>query len=1047
MFYRFFIILVLIILHYGGIQCYSQRYQFNHFGTSEGLTQPFIYTINQDEQGFLWIGTGAGLFRFDGFQFTQFTPEDSLAGNFVTQSLKDQNGNLWFGHMNGGITHYNGNHFVKIDPGESQNAITDIAEGNKGNIWISTQREGILRIDSQQKIHRIASPFEQEYISALKCLSDGHILIGTDQHLYLFRFNPDEDSMVMKEKIDSFPQGNVTDIIDSDTEEKLFAISGGQGIFSLKRNKKSFQFKASRIDSLEEAELGNIQGSIVDKEGNIWVSLMGSGVYRLDPRKTNGKTLHLSSECGLPTNDVRCLFEDREGNIWFGLYGNGLVRFIEEKLLFYSYSEQFETNSFYSLDGEQNHLWTGSDQGILHIDPDNGNVLDAYSTAEGLPNDRITALFKHPGGDIWIGSEKSGLYKLNHRSEQIQRIPISSNELENSVNYITGDQKNIWVATKKGICRINLNNGEKIWYNTNRGLPYNNITHLYKDSENRILIGTLSNQLFAINQDGQVEPIPIRTEQGLMQINSITEDNAGNIWIGTYGNGIFKIGQDTTKHFDREKGLLSNYGYNLIYANKKILVGHHGGISEIDTKTNAVKHYAGNFGIKNSTEFSNNAAYAETENSIWFGTSEGLARFSTAKTGKDTIPPQVNITEIFVNNQKVDADNNITLEPGNYELEFNYIGLQLHDPESVKYQYQLKGYTKGWTEATKERKATFGNVRPGEYTFRLRALNEDGVSTEKPLEMNILIRKHFYQRTWFYIVVGIALLGLGYLIIVIRERNLVREKRNLETKVRERTEELHTTNEELALRNKDITSSMEYAKRIQFAILPSQIPFDNVMIFFRPKDIVSGDFYWFTSYEGLQYIAAVDCTGHGIPGAFMSFIGHISLKKIIIEHKIKKPSDILYHLNEEVANTLNQKEDDSVKDGMDIGLACYNPDSGELQYAGGFIPLWLIRDNELYEYKANRFSIGYAIEKNLNFTNYNIKIKKGDSIYMMSDGFASQFGGKEGKKFKTKHLKNLISSIGKYSISEQQEILDETLNEWMEGYEQVDDILIIGRSF
>ncbi|MCF8335874.1 MAG: SpoIIE family protein phosphatase [Bacteroidales bacterium] len=1047
MFYRLFILMTLVILHYGGLQCYSQQYQFNHFGISEGLSQPFIYTINQDEQGFLWIGTSEGLFRFNGFQFKHFTSEDSLAGNFVTESLKDKNGNLWFGHMNGSITLYNGNSFIKFEADSFQNTITGISEGKKGNIWCSTQTEGLFRIDQQQKIHHINLPFEQELISELSYLNDGYLLIGTDQQLCLLRYNPNGDGMVMKGKIDGFPEGNVTDIIGSYGEDQLFAISEGQGIFLLNKKKSSFQFKASRIDSLGEEYLNNIQGGIIDKEGNIWMNSMGSGVFRLSPEKPDKKNLHLNNANGLPTNDVRCLFEDREGNIWFGLYGEGLVRFVEEKLLFYSYTEQFETNSFYSLDGKQNHLWTGSNHGILHLDTDNGNVLDVYSTGDGLPNDKITALFKHPGGDIWIGTEKSGLYKLNHPSEQIQRIPISSNELENSVNYITGDQKNIWVATKKGICHINLNNGGETWYNTNKGLPYNNITHLYKDSENRILIGTLSNQLFAINQEGRVETIPIHTAQGPVQINSITEDNTGNIWIGTYGKGIFKIGQDTTKHFDRETGLLSNYSYSLVYANENILVGHHGGLSEINTKTNGIKLYSGNYGIKNSTEFFNNAVYTETESNIWFGTSEGIAEFSAAKTAKDTIPPQLNITEIFVNNQKVDADNNITLEPGNYELEFNYIGIRLHDPESVKYQYKLKGYTKGWEEFTSERKATFGNVRPGEYTFRLRAFNKDGASTGKPLEVNILIRKHIYQRAWFYVVFGIALLGLGYLIIVIRERNLVHEKRKLEKKVRERTEELHKTNNELALRNKNITSSMEYAKSIQAAILPSQIPFDNVMIFFRPKEIVSGDFYWFTNFEGLQYMAAVDCTGHGIPGAFMSFIGHISLKKILIEHKIKKPAEILYHLNVEVARTLNQKENDSIKNGMDIGLACYNPDSGELQYAGDFIPLWLIRNNKLYEYKPNRFSIGYSIEKIPNFTNYNIKIEKGDSIYMMSDGFVSQFGGEEGKKFKTRHLKNLICSIGNYTISEQHKILGGTLDEWMAGYEQVDDILIIGRSF
>ena len=210
------------------------------------------------------------------------------------------------------------------------------------------------------------------------------------------------------------------------------------------------------------------------------------------------------------------------------------------------------------------------------------------------------------------------------------------------------------------------------------------------------------------------------------------------------------------------------------------------------------------------------------------------------------------------------------------------------------------------------------------------------------------------------------------------------------------------------MRNRDITDSITYAKRIQFAILPSDIPFSKTFIVFKPKDIVSGDFYWMNIAGGKEFLAAVDCTGHGVPGAFMSFIGYTSLNKIIIEQGIYKPSDILNRLNEEVATTLHQKGEDIVNDGMDIALICYSPETGILEYAGAFNPLIVVRKGELIEIKADRFAIGRATGSEKTFTNHEIQLEEGDALYLYSDGYADQFGGPEGKKFKTAALKELL---------------------------------------
>ncbi|MFC2138650.1 PP2C family protein-serine/threonine phosphatase, partial [Bacteroidota bacterium] len=294
------------------------------------------------------------------------------------------------------------------------------------------------------------------------------------------------------------------------------------------------------------------------------------------------------------------------------------------------------------------------------------------------------------------------------------------------------------------------------------------------------------------------------------------------------------------------------------------------------------------------------------------------------------------------------------------------------------------------------------------------------------------------------------ILGIGIIIsyVKIREQNLIREKRILEEKVQERTIEIRHKNDELARKNKDITDSIKYAKRIQDAILPMEGIFENTFILFMPKDIVSGDFFWMAKKDGKEIMAAIDCTGHGVPGAFVSFVGHNSLNKIVKEYDISQPSDILDKLNSEVTKTFNPQGEGVVNDGMDMSIICYDKEKNILEYAGAFNPMFLFRNGKLLEYKANRFSIGRSqkqMEKK--FTNHSIKLQKGDTIYLFSDGYADQFGGPDNRKFMAKNFKDLLSEIQSLSMQEQKMQLESTIDKWKGKREQIDDILIIGRKF
>lgn len=253
-------------------------------------------------------------------------------------------------------------------------------------------------------------------------------------------------------------------------------------------------------------------------------------------------------------------------------------------------------------------------------------------------------------------------------------------------------------------------------------------------------------------------------------------------------------------------------------------------------------------------------------------------------------------------------------------------------------------------------------------------------------------------------------------------------------------------------RNEDLLSSIHYARLIQEAILPSESRFRSALpesfVFHRPRDIVSGDFYWLMEHEGKILVAAVDCTGHGVPGAFMSIIGNNALNAAVREEGLTTPSLILDSLNRNVSSTLKHQGgtiEMGIKDGMDIALVCIDLKNKQLQYAGAYNPLYVIRDGNLIETKGDKFPIGLAQMDDLRlFTNHTLELKEGDTIYIFSDGYADQFGGEHGKKFKYDNFRTLLFDIHELSPRRQLKTIERTFDDWKGDLVQLDDTLVIG---
>ncbi len=282
---------------------------------------------------------------------------------------------------------------------------------------------------------------------------------------------------------------------------------------------------------------------------------------------------------------------------------------------------------------------------------------------------------------------------------------------------------------------------------------------------------------------------------------------------------------------------------------------------------------------------------------------------------------------------------------------------------------------------------------------------------------------------------------------IMAQRDSLEDQRNMLADANANLQHAYTEIEE---KNRHIEDSIRYAKRIQNAIMPPDEYVRRLLpeyfILYMPKDIVSGDFYWASHFDNKTYIAAVDCTGHGVPGAFMSIVGHDRLNYAVNVSEAKHPADILDSLNIGVTDTLRQSRSElSVKDGMDIALLSIDFDNNKIEYAGAFNPLYHIRDNELQQISADKFPIGAFVGEELNkFTNHDIKVKSGDVLYIFSDGYPDQFGGPKNKKFMSKRFREMLLEIHGQPMKEQKQILSKRIHDWMGDNTQVDDILIIG---
>ncbi|MGQ1911457.1 two-component regulator propeller domain-containing protein [Marinifilum sp. RC60d5] len=772
--------LILLLLCYFNVN--GQVNRFVTYNIEYGIAQNFIYCLNQDNKGNLWIGTGNGLSKFDGYGFINLGLKDSLSGNFISCSHKC-NSNLWIGHNNGKISLIEDEKIKSVKFNFSNNSeIEDIEHDYENNIFVASQNGGIFKIN--KKLESVKLNWNQETpLTCLSFINKNQLIIGTTKGIYIGEIT--KSNTLNTSSLSEFNNYHIVDIKNHKIDSSIFVLTKQNGLFYIK-NIKNHIVVGKVYSSIKDA-----QSLFIDNENNIWIASFNGG-FMLNNKQSSRYiiTKQFTEENGLNSNKIKVIYQDQENHIWFGTYGGGLSRLLSDAKELIPLKKEAYGESVYSIFKGEQYNWIGTNKGLAKVNKYTKNIIDFYGVSDNLPADRITAILEYPKGNLWAGTKKTGLYYKGETSDSFTRINIRTGNLENSINKIVAENDNLWFASEKGICCYNIKTKEKKWYNMGKGiLPHNSIKDIFLDSKNRLWISCFSKHLLYL-KDNKIKKINLNKNNSAINISCITEDSNGSLWIGTKGSGVFCLKGDSIVNFTNMSGVLSNYCYSIGNDTKgRVWVAHKSGISIIYTTNNYIGTIPNIMSTNSNIIFNDNACIS-SDNSIWFGTEQGLYIYNSDKEKTPVVEPFLKISSVMVNGLEKEDSKKLKLAPGLYKIKFSFKAIKLNDPHRIKYRYKLKGADNTWSAYSSLRNVTYSNLSSGNYSFIVEALNFDGSVIKQKIDFSFKIKMHFWEKLWFQLLLIILIVLSFYVYIFIREQNFKRIQKKLVENLDEKTREL-----------------------------------------------------------------------------------------------------------------------------------------------------------------------------------------------------------------------------------------------------------------
>ncbi|NEU07388.1 response regulator [Flavihumibacter sp. R14] len=836
--------------------------KFSHLTTAEGLSQSSVRCILKDRYGFLWFGTRDGLNRYDGYNFKIYRNDvknpRSLPSNHILSLYEDKAGNLWLGTITGGLSRYDREsdsfvtytHDGKNPETLSNPAVLSLMEDSYGNLWVGTYRNINLFNRKTGKVTRmdISSVISDASIFDIYEDSKKNLWIGTGNGLYSYNHRT--------KKLRSFLHmpGN-PNTISSNSIETIYEDSKGYlwvGTESRGLNRmdpvtgdfKRYMHQEGNNRSLSD----NYISTIIDAgKGNLWLGTE-SGVEYFDTSREifSNFSMDQGDEFSLSNNSVSSLYHDNQGVLWVGTYSGGINKYVGS-INFFEHTRSHTTDpgslsanvvtSF--AEDENGNIWIGTDGGGLNLVRKGSKKhehIKSTGNRGGLANNIIQSMiYSKKSKKLWLGTYGGGLSEYDPETGKFRLFESGTGETNlsgNTIYTLLEDRAgNIWVGTNgNGLNVIDHKTGliHKFSYQKNNPGSLSNdfIQALYEDQTGNIWVGTYFGGLSIYNPATKNFRRYDQTNSKLKSdiILSISGDRDGRIWVGTSGGGLALYEPKTNdfKIFDQKDGLPNNVINSVLQDARGLLwISTNSGISRMDPVNYRFRNFTVDNGLQ-GLEFLARAALLTTDGIMYFGGNKGYNHFNPLKAMKSSIEARVVLTNFMLFNRPVVAGPNsvlkqeisltksITLPYNQSVLQFEFASLNFTVPNRNDYAYILEGFDQAWNFVGTKRTATYTNLDPGEYVFKVKAANADGVWSTEITSVEVIITPPFWKTWWFRILMIISVSGSIYLLYRRRIQAIHRQKDRLEKLVSIRTEELNLQSNQLQVLNEELIEQREH---------------------------------------------------------------------------------------------------------------------------------------------------------------------------------------------------------------------------------------------
>lgn len=733
--------------------------------TENGLPQNSVHAIAQTTDGYIWIGTEEGLARFDGVKFTVFdkqnTPE--LKSNYIRTLLADRQGALWIGTAQGLVRLLNGKFTLfTSNEGLPSETIQAVYEDRKGNLWVATatglalfKSGGLTTFTTKER--RIGGSIQALFEDA-----EGALWIATPYGVGRIKDN-NFTNYTVRDGLGS----NSVRAIQQDRDGRLwFGSLGGLTSF----NGSRFTIYTTR-DGLPNDRIVSLHA---DRDGGLLIGTAG-GLCRF----ADGRFTGFNAGEALATSTILSLLEDREGNLWVGSESGGINLLKDTKFTTYTVRNGLSNDLVKSIyEDHHGNTWIGTDGGGLNL-LRNGK-LSVYTTRDGLSSNVVLALFGDKAGNLWIGTP-DGLNRFNQRKFTI--YTSADGLANNDVRSICSDRRgNLWIGTRGGLTR--MKDGIFKTFTEVDGLPNDLITALHEDASGNLWIGTFGGLAKLANE----EFTTFTTSDGLSSdaVISLHEDSNRTLWIGTNGGGLNRMKDGKFTAYTTSNGLLDDVVYRILEDGQNNLwLSCRKGIFHISKKeldefakgmiaSIAPIAYGTADGMmtRECSGGGDPAGWRGSDGKLWFATIKGVAMIDPERIKVNLHAPPVVIEQIRIDDKPFALSERVELPPGTTRFDLYYTAPSFVAPEKVRFKYKLEGFDDDWIDSGTRRIAYYTNLRPGAYTFRVIASNNDGVWNHTGAAFSLYLKPYFYQTYWFYAVCVLALAILAWLLFRLRVRGM-----------------------------------------------------------------------------------------------------------------------------------------------------------------------------------------------------------------------------------------------------------------------------------